>query len=193
MHLEILQFLTVLFVDDKVQVDSNGFVHSFQIDLQNVQGPFKSVDVMFPFPEDLTDLLISTTLASSQGLGRFCPIPCKSELYKCVPHSWIEHKTCLLNLNYTIEYTKILWHRAPFPIGCHYMHWHRLLEPVFVCWTISIYLIYSEGTHPKKFPSFHQFQNQTFDPAPVHLSTLSDLHNQSDHTNHWLSLSFSKP
>ena len=78
MHLEILQFLTVLFVDDKVQVDSNGFVHSFQINLQNVQGPFKSVDVMFPFPEDLTDLLISTTLASSQGLGRFRPIPVKA-------------------------------------------------------------------------------------------------------------------
>ena len=120
--------------------------------LLNVQGPFdfKSVDVKFPFPEDLTDLLISTTLASSQGLGRFCPIPCKSELYKCVPHSWIEHKTCLLNLNYRIEYTKILLHRAPFPIGCHYMHWHRLLEPVFVCWTISIYLICNKYGKRKK-------------------------------------------
>ena len=49
-----------------------------------------------------------------------------------------------------------------FPIGCHYLHCHRLLEPIFVCWTISLYLNHSEGTHPKKFPSCHQFQNQTF-------------------------------
>ena len=58
--------------------------NSFHAGLPNVQSPFaiKSVDVRFPFPEDLTDLLISTILASSQGLGRFCQILPKSKLVK---------------------------------------------------------------------------------------------------------------
>ena len=58
--------------------------NSFHVSLPNVQSPFaiKSVDVRFPFPEDLTDLLISTILASSQGLGRCCQILLKSKLVK---------------------------------------------------------------------------------------------------------------